>query len=126
MTNCVCLLSNWTMYSSIASISFAFSLNHTIVPGRPSRKTESPTLNRGMLRRPPFHALPHADALDLSLFDEDCLIAHSLSIQQSDGFVYLRIVVQFDITECRRHAGYEVPDNPNGPRLDTPGFDPFL
>jgi hypothetical protein len=70
--------------------------------------------------------MAHAGALDLSLFDKDRLIAHSLSIQQGDGFLNLRFVVQFNITECRRHASYEVSDNPNRPRFDTARFDPVL
>ena len=49
-TNCRCLSSNSTMYSSIASISFAFSLNQTTLAFRPSTNTVSPTLNLGILR----------------------------------------------------------------------------
>ena len=53
------------------------------------------------LRGPALHSPTDTGALNLGFLDQNGLVAHFLAIQNIDGFVRLRVVAKFDVTECR-------------------------
>src|SRR5215831_14440136 len=101
------------MYSSIASISLAFSLNQTTRARRPSIETVSPILNLGMSGCPALHAstVGCAGRLDLRFLDEDGLVSHAFAVENVDRFLNLAVVLKLHITKRGRHARDEVADN---------------
>src|SRR4051812_19414064 len=99
------------MYSSIASISFAFSRNQTTRACRPSIETVSPTLNLGILRRSTLHSPGRAGGLYLSFLDEDGLIPQPFSVKDTDGFLHSSVVFEFDVAEGWRNSSDEITDN---------------
>src|SRR6266850_63118 len=114
------------MYSSIASISFAFSLNQTTVARRPCNTTLSPILNLGMLRSSALPSTAGACSLNLSLLDQDRLITHLLAVEHVDRFLNSSVVFELNVPKCRGHAGDKIADDPDGPRFNSAGFHPFL
>src|SRR5436305_12172114 len=126
MRNRRCLSSNSTMYSSIGSISFGFSLSQTTRALRPSTNTVSPTLNLGISGRSAVHSTAHASRLGLGFFDEDCLITQSLAVENGDRLVGLGLVFQLDVAKCRRHTCDKISNNPDGASCNSTRLHPFL
>src|SRR6266850_2232638 len=114
------------MYSSIASISLAFSLSQTTRARRPSNTTVSPILNLGMLRGFTLPAAAHASSLDLSLLDKNRLITHFLTVEHVNSFLNSRVVFELDVTKCRRNTRDKVADDPDGARFDSARLHPLL
>src|SRR3989442_12437089 len=106
------------MYSSIASISLAFSLNQMTRPRRPSNTTVSPILNL-MLRGSTFPSLTDACSLDLSLLYEYRLITHVFAVKQVDSFLNSGVVFELDVGESRRYTGDKFEHDPEGARFNS-------
>src|SRR5438128_11984777 len=113
------------MYSSIASISLAFSLHQMTRPRRPSNTIVSPILNL-MLRGSTFPCLTDACSLDLSLHYEYCLITHLFAVKHVDSFLNSGVVFELDVAECRRYICDKDQYDPYGARFDSEGLHQFL
>src|SRR5215471_10587081 len=116
------------MYSSMASISLAFSLNQTTRARRPSIETISPMLNLGMSGCPSLHPTSAVCAghLNLCFLDEDGLVSHAFAVENSDRFLNPAVVLQLYISKRGRHARDEVTDNADRSRLNPPRLHPLL
>src|SRR5215467_13901698 len=101
------------MYSSIALISLAFSLNQTTRARRSSIETISLTLNLGMSGRLALYPIAAGCAghLNLCFLDEDGLVSHAFAVENVDRFLNPAVVLQLHITKRGRHARDEIADN---------------
>jgi hypothetical protein len=85
-----------------------------------------PNLVSCHLRGPTLEDAVRANALSLCFFDQNRLIAHSLSVQHRNCFRNLAVVFDFNVAKGGRDACNEISDNPYGSRLDPTRLDPLL